>query len=518
MGLDEAMRLVRRLFRRKASLSCLLRYVAFCCLVSCLLLVVCHAALNSKWRPLALYFSSATASQEVFIDWRDGNIDAVRLSQNVPKLLLDTQERNQESNHPLGNPKRQKWQITFITDDSRDSVNDETEDSPKKDNRKRKVHKDAFKDGVKLSANTFQRNPEKNISQVTQKIPYIRDSFKFVGGPIGQLPGNHPKSPSLKTILLWTPFFGKKDWLPEDKLNCSYPGLVGFHGMLPCRISSDRSDLSKSDLIIMHANDMESWFDLPKTRSANQRWLFYSQESPKHTHLELDNFTSLFNYTAVMKRDADYVIRHGGIVPKAKPMRKTKFIRHIAKIMASKKHLVAARISNCAPKKRLNYITQLQKHVDVDFYGLCGHKKCPKSKEECNGSRMAAYKFYLAFENSNCRDYITEKFWLPLHHWNSVPIVMGGAGPEDYKRVAPPHSYINVVDFASPQKLAEYLQLLDKNQTMYEQYFHWRRHYGNRGQRDYTWCSMCADLHNVSKPVQYYTDLKTWYHKDACVS
>ncbi|XP_064602703.1 4-galactosyl-N-acetylglucosaminide 3-alpha-L-fucosyltransferase FUT6-like [Liolophura sinensis] len=515
------MRLVKRLFRRKASASCLLRYVASCCLISCLLLVTCHVALNSKWRPLVLDFSSATSSQKDFIDWRGGKIDALRLSQKVRRLSLDRHGKNQEPhdqpNFP-GNPKREKWQITFITDDSRDPQNDETILRETSDNSKKHNIKDAFNRGVKLIANAFQKSSKKPNNHATRKIPYSRDSLKFVGGPINQLPGNQPPSSGLKTILLWTPFFGKKDWLPENKLNCSYPGLVDFHGSLPCKISSDRSDLPNSDLIIIHANDIQSSFDLPKTRSANQRWLFYCQESPKHTYLELDNFTSLFNYTAVMRKDADYVIRHGGILPKVKPMRQTKFLRHIARIMASKKHLVAARISNCAPKKRLNYIAELQKYVDVDFYGLCGDKKCPKSEDECNGSKMAAYKFYLAFENSNCRDYITEKFWLPLHHWNSVPIVMGGAGPEDYKLVAPPHSYINVVDFASPQKLAEYLQLLDKNQTMYEQYFHWRRHYGNRRKRDYTWCSMCADLHNGSKPIQYYTDLKSWYHEEACVS
>ena len=34
------------------------------------------------------------------------------------------------------------------------------------------------------------------------------------------------------------------------------------------------------------------------------------------------------------------------------------------------------------------------------------------------------YKYYLAFENSNCVDYITEKFWDSLKH-KLLPIVMG---------------------------------------------------------------------------------------------
>ena len=41
-----------------------------------------------------------------------------------------------------------------------------------------------------------------------------------------------------------------------------------------------------------------------------------------------------------------------------------------------------------------------------------------------------------------------------------VPVVMGGA---DYKKKAPHKSFIDVLDFESPRKLAEFLLKLDKN-------------------------------------------------------
>ena len=69
------------------------------------------------------------------------------------------------------------------------------------------------------------------------------------------------------------------------------------------------------------------------------------------------------------------------------------------------------------------------------------------------------YWFYLAFENSNCPDYITEKLWrildLPV-----VPIVMGGG---NYRRDAPPHSVIDVNDFPHVKALASYLNFLMEN-------------------------------------------------------
>ena len=63
-------------------------------------------------------------------------------------------------------------------------------------------------------------------------------------------------------------------------------------------------------------------------------------------------------------------------------------------------------------------------------------------------SCLLPYKFYLAFENSDCEDYITEKFWRTLNKTLSIPIVMGKG---NYKALAPPNSYIHVDDFTSPE-------------------------------------------------------------------
>jgi hypothetical protein len=54
----------------------------------------------------------------------------------------------------------------------------------------------------------------------------------------------------------------------------------------------------------------------------------------------------------------------------------------------------------------------LQKYIPVDIYGKCGTQKCPRSTEtECYEMLNRDYKFYLAFENANCKDYLTEKLF-----------------------------------------------------------------------------------------------------------
>ena len=83
--------------------------------------------------------------------------------------------------------------------------------------------------------------------------------------------------------------------------------------------------------------------------------------------------------------------------------------------MASKTKMVAWFVSNCyAGNGRQKYASELQKHVAVDIYGACGNMKCPRGNKQCFDMLKKDYKFYLAFENSNCKDYITEKVY-----WNA---------------------------------------------------------------------------------------------------
>jgi hypothetical protein len=51
------------------------------------------------------------------------------------------------------------------------------------------------------------------------------------------------------------------------------------------------------------------------------------------------------------------------------------------------------------------------RYIPVDIYGKCSNLSCARDGR-CWQMLGQKYKFYLAFENSNCKDYITEKlFW-----------------------------------------------------------------------------------------------------------
>lgn len=173
---------------------------------------------------------------------------------------------------------------------------------------------------------------------------------------------------------------------------------------------------------------------------------------------------------------------------------------------------VAWFVSNCgARNNRLQYAHELQKYINVDIYGSCGTLKCSRSTaDKCFEILDHDYKFYLAFENSNCRDYITEKFFVNSLQRNVLPIVMG-ARPEDYQQRAPYRSYIHVDEFASPRELAEYLHILDHNDDLYNAFFKWK----GTGEflNTYFWCRVCATLHDedaLNKP-RHYADINKWW-------
>ena len=122
------------------------------------------------------------------------------------------------------------------------------------------------------------------------------------------------------------------------------------------------------------------------------------------------------------------------------------------------------------------------------------------------------YFFYLSFENSLCKDYITEKFFSPMKR-NIIPIVLGGAlsggssARSNYKNDytnglgAPPHSFIDARAYENPKQLSDYVNSLYVSPELYAEYFWWKDFYKitpgtTPGQ---TYCDICRYLHEDEK-------------------
>jgi alpha-1,3-fucosyltransferase len=174
-------------------------------------------------------------------------------------------------------------------------------------------------------------------------------------------------------------------------------------------------------------------------------------------------------------------------------------------------------VSNAAaPSQRMQYVTELQKHVAVDIYGKlgnleckCPHHNCPLDDEVCVEMMERNYKFYLSFENNVCKDYVTEKLWKVLNY-KIIPIVLGGS---NYAEMMPKKSYINVRDYESAEQLANYLKYLDQNETAYAEYFEWQRYFRSNVDFSTAFCHLCQSLHEDSTP-KVYGDMGKWWDMD----
>ena len=153
--------------------------------------------------------------------------------------------------------------------------------------------------------------------------------------------------------------------------------------------------------------------------------------------------------------------------------------------------------------------------LQVDIFGQCGTLSCPRADEKhCWDKIEEEYHFYFAFENSLCKDYITEKFFNPMQR-KIIPIVLGGAlngkiNSSDYVYglKTPYHSFIDARQFPSPKLLAKYLNSLYASPNLYAEYFWWKEFY--RVTFDpvkattKTYCDLCKRLHDEPSEDEKY--------------
>jgi len=180
------------------------------------------------------------------------------------------------------------------------------------------------------------------------------------------------------------------------------------------------------------------------------------------------------------------------------------------KLQSNRSKLVAWTVSNCSPKLDRNKVAEgLANLLPVDVYGRCGQYQCPWKKtfltHVCQKHQEKMYKFYLAFENSLCEEYVTEKFFNTLKS-DMVPVVYGLG---DYASIAPPKSFINVRDFKTIKELADYLLWLDRNPKEYAKYFEWKEYFEViEFARLNIWCDVCEKV--TKERDTGWPEKKTW--------
>ena len=139
----------------------------------------------------------------------------------------------------------------------------------------------------------------------------------------------------------------------------------------------------------------------------------------------------------------------------------------------------------------MEYVKEMQKYIDID-----------------------EYRFFLAFENTLCKDYVSEKFF-NLYGDTAhtiIPVVRGGI---DYDKLLPSGTFINAAHYNTTKQLATQLNYLIDNpdelaeimqrKAAYRQYTH--KELDHR-------CRLCHYLNTRDLSVtRYYHDIRDFIGK-----
>ncbi|XP_066929237.1 alpha-(1,3)-fucosyltransferase C-like [Clytia hemisphaerica] len=229
------------------------------------------------------------------------------------------------------------------------------------------------------------------------------------------------------------------------------------------------------DVIIFYVHDMPgpkilrgARKEVPKT----QLWAYYNRESPFNTiNVLKKKFDGIFNLTMTPLRKSDIMLSYGYYRKKTRSDPNPN-----AELSLTGKNRSAVWIASHCNIARDSVVSGLLQYMPVTIYGKCARKfrqyeVCPRFSEKCE-QKLRQFVFSLAFENSLCNDYVTEKYWDALQRW-TIPVVYGGSNYD--KKLVVPRSYINARNY-NLRDLAAYLKKIFSDGS-YLKYHQWRKDY-----------------------------------------
>uniref|UniRef100_A0A8C9A9N0 Fucosyltransferase n=1 Tax=Prolemur simus TaxID=1328070 RepID=A0A8C9A9N0_PROSS len=351
--------------------------------------------------------------------------------------------------------------------------------------------------------------------------------------------GSPAPSRPVGVLLWWEPFGGRGGATrqpPDCRLRFNISG---------CRLLTDRAAYGEAQAVLFHHRDLvkrpPDWpppwgaqvriaeelelrvlddeeeavaaakaLATAGPRPPGQRWVWMNFESPSHSPGLHSLAGDLFNWTLSYRADSDVFVPYGYLYTRSHPGDQP---LGLVPPLARKRGLVAWVVSHWDERQaRVRYYHQLSRHISVDVFGRGG----PGQPVPDSGllHTVARYKFYLAFENSQHLDYITEKLWRNSLLAGAVPVVLG-PDRANYERFVPRSAFIHVDDFPSAASLAAYLLFLDRNPAVYRRYFSWRRSYAVHITSfwDEPWCRACQAVQMAGDRPKSIRNLASWFER-----
>ncbi|XP_063065005.1 alpha-(1,3)-fucosyltransferase 7-like [Engraulis encrasicolus] len=340
------------------------------------------------------------------------------------------------------------------------------------------------------------------LTLVGSLLVYWPSHLNTFHGP-KQTQSSSPVNVTKTTVLIWYWAFGSNQGIRGTVCKDRF-------GITNCILSDDQSLFSKADFIVFHNRELitgQQRLPLHLSRPQNQGWVWFSIESPAHNG-NLRPFAGKFNYTMSYRRDADFFMPYGWLAP-----------RHVAPGMTvedlipkKKSHLACWIVSNyAAHHRRTRVYNRLKQVIKVEVYGGAVHRRLD-GKDKL--PTISHCYFYLAFENSEFQDYITEKLWSNALEGGAVPVVLGPSR-RNYEAMIPKDSFIHVDDFRSVEELGQFLKQVAEDRERYASYFKWKLNYTVAHTSNWLvepQCRICTKINTLQRP-KVYRDLQSWEYK-----
>jgi hypothetical protein len=291
--------------------------------------------------------------------------------------------------------------------------------------------------------------------------------------------------------------------------------------------------LLDADAVVIQGNRMPK--HLPTHRDSNQVFVFLNNEPPlfiQMTNLSRAIFVNYFNWTMTYRTDSDIPFPYGAIVSndeqsytdylnnvgreRRNKLHKKKYLdKDYSAIYEQKDKGVFWIVSHCSTKsKREKYVDKMREHIKVDQFGGCNENKIAR-KTYYSTENWTRYKFYLAFENTYCIDYLTEK----VYNWFELDIILVVRGGCDYTKFLPNGTYVDANNFENAAALSNYLNKLGANKTEYINFLKRKdtyRVYKEQEMVQSSFCNLCEKLNNVNDNIKSVENIYKWWEEDAC--
>ncbi|KAF9280683.1 hypothetical protein BGZ68_007082 [Mortierella alpina] len=311
-------------------------------------------------------------------------------------------------------------------------------------------------------------------------------------------PTQPPRSPHVGTLDPNAPTTSPEAWLPFTLGDCGLP--------YTCTFSNDRERLSKNASVVLFTGSKLDRANMPSTqRKDTQAWVLNEVLESRYgasQEQDLDALPFTHSWSHLFESDFvetvfDSTLLEAVTAPPKISLQEKNRLRALGKDQGGKAPAawivlnsdsdnaatVAKAAGECdgadAPSGRESYVRELQKLMDIDIYDEGGCLKNtawpvhedtqkPWTAEEI----MRQYKFVFALERVNCQDYVTRTLADALTA-GAVPVV---DGPRDYSRFLPtPNAFVQMNTFISPELLAQELDTLDRDDTLYQQRLTYRK-------------------------------------------